>query len=264
MLVEPSGVNGSWLRRFHPGPGQGVRLVLLPHAGGSASYFFALSKALPGVADVLAVQYPGRQDRIADPCIDNVEGLADGVLAALAPLTDQPVVLFGHSLGASVAFELARRLERDGLVPSCLFVSGRRAPAANRDNGIHRLNDDDLLADVQMLSGTDERVFADQELVRMVLPAIRNDYKAAETYTYRPGPALGCPIVAMVGDRDPRVPLESVREWADYTTGHFELRVFAGGHFYLDAHWAEVAKAVTRRLAPGMRPDRTPGWRGGG
>jgi surfactin synthase thioesterase subunit len=248
--MEPSEVNGSWLRRFNPEPGQGVRLVLLPHAGGSASYFFAMSKALSPVADVLAIQYPGRQDRLADPCIDNVDGLAAGVFAALEPLTDRPIALFGHSLGASVAFEVARCLEQDGLVPSCLFVSGRRAPAANVDHGTYRLSDDGLLAEMQLLSGTDERVLADQELVRMVLPAIRNDYQAAETYTYRPGPVLGCPIVAMVGDRDPRVPVETVRNWVDYTTGQFELQVFAGGHFYLDTHRAEVIEAVMQRLAP--------------
>jgi surfactin synthase thioesterase subunit len=244
------GVNGSWLRRFHPEPGTGARLLLLPHAGGSAGYFFPMSKALSAVVDVLVIQYPGRQDRLTDLFIDNVEGLADGVYAALAPLSDRPVGLFGHSLGASVAFEVARRLERDGLVPSCLFVSGRRAPAANRDRGVHRLNDDELLTEVQLMNGTDERVLTDQELVRMVLPVIRNDYKAAETYTYRPGPVLGCPIVAMVGDDDQLVPVDSAQDWVDYTTGHFELQVFPGGHFYLDTQWAEVARAVMRRLTP--------------
>lgn len=240
-----------WVRRFHPTDDHGMRVVLLPHAGGSASYFFALSKALSTRADVLAIQYPGRQDRMSEPCVDSVEGLADGAYAALSPWMDRPIVLFGHSLGASVAYELARRLEDagDGWL-SRLFVSARSAPANNRDRGIHRLDDDDLIADVRRLSGTDDRVLADEELLRMVLPVIRNDYRAAETYTYRPGPPLNCPIVAMVGDRDPRVPVVDAEAWRHYTTGGFELDVFAGGgHFYLDADLPRVVVAVLDRLA---------------
>ncbi|BFO16870.1 hypothetical protein SHKM778_32580 [Streptomyces sp. KM77-8] len=102
--------------------------MCLPHAGGSASYFFPVSRRLSSVADVLVVQYPGRQDRRREPCLGSVADLADALAGELLPLRGGPLVLFGHSLGATVAFEVARRLEAEGAPPLALFASGRRAP----------------------------------------------------------------------------------------------------------------------------------------
>jgi len=247
-----NGDEGSWIRRFHETPEQPVRVVLLPHAGGSASFFFPFSRELSERADVLAVQYPGRQDRLAEPCVDNVEGLAGAVHLALKPWLDRPVVLFGHSLGATVAFEVAARLEReDGFVPRSLVVSGRRAPGEVRRGTTHLLDDDGLLSELSELSGTDQAVLADPDLRRMILPAVRADYKAAETYVYRPGPPLRCPILSLVGNDDPRASVDEARAWNAYTTGPFELETFPGGHFYLaePEQRAGVLAALARTLA---------------
>jgi surfactin synthase thioesterase subunit len=236
----------SWIRRFHPAPEHGIRLVFLPHAGGSASYFAPLSEALSDRADVLCVQYPGRQDRLAEPCIDNIPDLTDAVLTALRPLIDRPTVLFGHSMGAAVAFEVARRLDRDaGIVPHRLLVSGRRAPADHYDGSIHRLDDNGLIAELRRLSGTDTALLANPELLEMVLPTLRADYQAVETYVYQPGPPLRCPIVALVGDSDPRVSIDQARAWGEYSTGPFDLRVFPGGHFYLADQQPGVIETIS-------------------
>lgn len=241
--------SGSWIRRFHPAPPGAPRVVLLPHAGGSASFYFSFSRALSASADVLTIQYPGRQDRLGEPCADNVADLSDAVLGSLLPLLDQPVVLFGHSLGATVAFELARRLEHDkGVVPRCLVVSGRRPPGEIRDEGVHRRDDSALVAELAEMSGTDQRVLAEPELLNMILPTLRSDYRAAETYVYSPGPLISCPVMALVGDDDPKVPVESVANWADYTTGTCEVEVLAGGHFYLVEQQERVVSAITRWL----------------
>ncbi|HEV2780663.1 MAG TPA: alpha/beta fold hydrolase [Actinophytocola sp.] len=245
MQVE----RGGWVRRFHAAPDRPVRLVLLPHAGGSASYFFPFSRDLSAAADVLSIQYPGRQDRLGEPCIDDATRLADALTEALLPWLDRPFVLFGHSLGATVAFEVARRLERDaGLVPRRLIVSGRRAPADVRDSGVHRRDDEGLLAELAEMSGTDSTVLTDPDLLDMILPVLRSDYRAAETYVYRPGPPLSCPILAMAADSDPRVSVEDVDRWRRYTTAGFELEVFPGGHFYLADERPGVVAAITRRL----------------
>lgn len=111
-MNDPVEDNGLWIRRFHPRPDGDVRLVCLPHAGGSASFFFPVSQAMPPSVDVLCVQYPGRQDRRAEPVIDSIPDLADQVFAALLPWADRPLAFFGHSMGATLAFEVARRLER--------------------------------------------------------------------------------------------------------------------------------------------------------
>jgi surfactin synthase thioesterase subunit len=239
---------GAWVRRFHPAPGAATRLVCFPHAGGSATFYFPVSRAMSPSVDVIAIQYPGRQDRRREPCVDDLGRLADLVTAELRPWTDRPVALFGHSMGATLAFEVARRLERDGVVAAALFASGRRAPSAQRDEQVHLRDDDGLIADMKRLSGTSPQVLGDEEVIRMILPAVRSDYRAAETYRYRPGPPLNCPIFALTGDEDPHVTLDEARAWAGHTTAPFDLRVFPGGHFYLNAHAAMVMKLIAERI----------------
>ncbi|MEV7523956.1 alpha/beta fold hydrolase [Streptomyces sp. NPDC091371] len=240
----------AWLRRFHPAEEAAVRLFCFPHAGGSASYYFPVSRALSPAADVVAVQYPGRQDRRGEPCVDDVRRLADLVVAELRPWCDRPVALFGHSLGATLGFEVALRLEAAGITPVALFASGRRAPSRHRENEqVHLASDERLLATIQKMSGTDPAVMADEELLRSVLPAIRGDYKAAETYRYRPGPALACPVVVLNGDSDPEVTAEEAEGWTEHTGGPCSFRTFPGGHFYLNEHVAEVIELVRERIA---------------
>lgn len=223
-----------WVRRFHPADVARSQLLCLPHAGGSASYFFGVSRALSPEIDVLAVQYPGRQDRLREPCVSSVHELADQLVAAIEPLTDRPITLFGHSLGASIGYEVALRLEAAGIEPTGLFASGRRAPHRNRQERTHLLPDAGLIAEVKALAGTDSSLLDDEDVLRMVLPAIRGDYTAAETYTYRPGPLLNCPVVALTGESDPKVSVEDADGWREHTNGEFELAVFPGGHFYLN------------------------------
>jgi surfactin synthase thioesterase subunit len=240
-----------WLRRFHPAPSAAARLVCFPHAGGGASYFHPVSAALSPSVGVLAVQYPGRQDRHAEPPVDDLFELADRLADVLAEEVAGPVAFFGHSMGASLAFEVARRLEARGTRLLELFVSGRRAPTVVRDERTHEKSDDDLLADVRKLSGTDSRLLDDEDIVRMVLPALRSDYKAAELYHYRPGPDVSCPILALIGDRDPKVTEAEAREWAARTSGGFELKTYPGGHFYLNDHHAAISRLVGERLGAG-------------
>ncbi|MFF7726456.1 thioesterase II family protein [Streptomyces sp. NPDC008001] len=240
-----------WIRRFHPAEQAPVRLVCLPHAGGSASYFFPLSKALSPSVDVLSVQYPGRQDRRADPCIDSIAGLADRTAEILAPAADRPLALFGHSMGAALAFEVALRLEERGTVPVALFVSGRRAPSRHRAETVHLRSDEELVEELRRLSGTDAGMLDNPEVLEMVLPALRADYRAIETYRARPGLRVGCPVHALTGDADPKATTDEVRDWEHHTTGAFTISVFPGGHFYLNDHQQEIAKIIASAVEYG-------------
>ncbi|MCQ9184322.1 alpha/beta fold hydrolase [Streptomyces sp. IBSBF 2953] len=240
-----------WIRRYHPAPEDtDVSLVCLPHAGGSASYFRPLTGALASVAEVLPVQYPGRQDRRAEPPITSIPLLADEILAVLESLPRRRLVLFGHSMGACLAFEVARRIEqRSSLELLGLVASGRTAPPKLRDSGVRSMDEDGVVAEIRRLNGTDDRLLLDDDVIRMIMPAIRGDYEAVESYRYEPGPRLRCPISVLVGDDDPQVTLAEAEEWRDHTESDFTLRSFPGGHFYLAEQSAQVTRALTEDLA---------------
>ncbi|MFD2767487.1 thioesterase II family protein [Micromonospora eburnea] len=238
-----------WIRCFHQCPQADVRLVCLPHAGGSASYFFPMSHALTPAVEVLSVQYPGRQDRRFEPCIEDLGELADRVFEAVRGLADRPLALFGHSMGAALAFEVAVRLETKlGVSPQHVIVSGRRAPSVFRTEQVHLRDDAGIIAELRDLSGTSNDMLDDTDILRMILPAIRADYRAIETYRGRPGATVSAPITVLTGDTDPRVTLADAHEWRSHTTGASEVLVFPGGHFYLNDCRNDVNGVVARIL----------------
>jgi pyochelin biosynthetic protein PchC len=245
----------AWIRRFHPateGAPTPPRLVCFAHAGGSASYFHGLSGLLAPAVEVLALQYPGRQDRHSEAAPTDLRTLAEEIAEVLRPWAAQgPLAYFGHSMGALVAFETARRLP-----PSALFLSGRRAPSTYRAERVHLLDDDGLVAETALLGGTDTRLLQDPEIRALVLPVLRADYRALETYRPDPECVVDAPVEVLLGDRDPRVTEEEARAWKAHTTGGLALRLFAGGgHFYLaePERRAELAALITDRLAPPAR-----------
>ncbi len=240
----------TWIRRYHDAPDSAVQLVCFPHAGGSASFFFPVSTALsPGVG-VSAVQYPGRQDRRAEPNIDDLPALADAILPAVRPLAGRPLAFFGHSMGALLAYEVALRLEAEGAPPlTRLYVSGRRAPSRYRPDVVHKQGDAGIIAELRRLSGTNADLLGDPETLEMILPAIKSDYKAVETYQHTPGRSVSCPVLVLIGDNDAKVTAEEANAWAEHTTGTFELRVFPGGHFYLVDQSRQVIDLIAADLA---------------
>jgi surfactin synthase thioesterase subunit len=238
-----------WIRRFEPAPDAPVRLACFPHAGGSASFFLPVARALAPRVEVLAVQYPGRQERRHEPCLETIDELVDAVLEPILAWTDRPLALFGHSMGASVAFELACRMEERGSAPLALFVSGRRAPSRDRLERVHELPDADLITEIQSLSGTDSRVLLDEELLRMVLPAVRSDYRAVESYRWRSTGPVQAPLHVHVGTSDPKVTLEEAQAWQRHTTGSFTLTSYSGAHFYLNEHAPRLIETIADQLA---------------
>lgn len=248
-----------WVRRFFPAEYAQTRVVCLPHAGGSASYYRPLVRALPPSVDAIVVQYPGRQERYAEALVDSVDELANRVVEELRHWSDRPLAIFGHSMGATVAFEVALRLQRTGTPPVGLFASGRRAPSRPWDERLHLCGDDELLAQVRRLSGTDSELLDSAEMMRLALPALRADYRAVETYQYQPGPPLACPIVALVGADDPHVSVAEIDAWRAHTRMSYEVEVFQGGHFYLAEHTSAVATTIATHLARWAAPDAAAG-----
>ena len=247
-----NGPNSRWMRRYHPGSATDVTLVCLPHAGGSASFFYPVSAALAGWVDVVAVQYPGRQDRHDEPQVDSIAELASAVAEQVAALGPRPIALFGHSMGALVGYEVALLLERTTNPPIHLFASGRRAPSTSRPAAqvIHRLDDDGLVAHVQQLDG-DAGVTAaleDPDVRAMALPALRADYRAVETYPATAGRPLGCPITVLTGRDDPVVSAAEADAWRRHTVGAFECLTFPGRHFFVATYRDAILPQIEDRL----------------
>jgi surfactin synthase thioesterase subunit len=238
-----------WVTIATPSPRSTVRLVCLPHAGGSASFFFPVSRALAPRVEVLAVQYPARQERLREPSIDNIPEYADQIFAVLTELDDKPLALFGHSMGAILAYEIAVRMREAGRpAPVRLFASGRRAPSRYRTERIHEGTDAQVVAELKLLGGPNPALLADPEMLELILPAVRSDYTAIERYRHDPGRTLTCPITALIGDRDPRVSPDEAQPWADHTTGPFTLKTFPGDHFYLVPRASELIAFISRTL----------------
>jgi surfactin synthase thioesterase subunit len=249
-MSQPAGGDELWCRRYRPAPTAAARLVCLPHAGGSAPFFLPVAAALSPGVDVVAVQYPGRQDRRSERAINDMAVLADrmhGILRRQPPL---PTTIFGHSMGALLGFEVTRRLEADGQGPGPvrLFASGRRGPSTHRDENVHLYDDAGILAELRRMNGTASSVLGDDEMMRAALPALRADYAAAETYTCDPEITVKCPISVLTGDRDPKTTLDEANAWEQHTCGGFDLHVFAGGHFFLTERADEIIQLLDQHF----------------
>lgn len=208
--------------------------MFLPHAGGAASFYLSWIRDSLLELDVWAAQYPGREDRLSEPCTDGIGGAAAALARELTRLTPLPLLLFGHSLGALIAYETARLLEHEHAVPVAhLFVSGRRAPSCPVTGDVHQRGDAELIAELDRLGGVGTELLRDPSARGVFLPAIRADFRLAETYRHGHGPRLSCPVTAVVGTEDTEVDRAQAARWAEHTSGNFALRSFPGGHFYL-------------------------------
>ncbi|HYZ56673.1 MAG TPA: alpha/beta fold hydrolase [Streptosporangiaceae bacterium] len=240
-----------WLHHYHSTPAARVRLVCLPHAGGGASSYRSWAPLLPDAVELVAIQYPGREDRFTDPLVDDMAELTDRIAAALHTLPPRPYALFGHSMGSAVAYELAHHARATGRPePVRLLSSGRRAPAEAVGGCVHLGDDQALCAELVRLGGSSAEVLADPELRRMVLTYVRNDYRLIERYRPASRPPLTCPVTVFAGRDDPEFTVAQAAGWARVTTGRTDALSFPGGHFYLAAQRDHLVAAILRRLAP--------------
>ncbi|MEW1614263.1 MULTISPECIES: alpha-hydroxy-acid oxidizing protein [unclassified Streptomyces] len=249
-----------WTRSFHTRRDSTVRLVCFPHAGGAANSFAALSAALSEDVQLLAVQYPGRQDRHFEPCAEDIATLAEGVAGALASADDRPLFLLGHSMGALVAFETARLLEERGTVAG-LFVSAARPPAQDwEEPDLDSLGDDDLVAGLRRLGGVPDALLRDPETLGEVLRVLRADHRLLRRYHCDEGTALRTPITVLLAAEDPKNALAQMREWSRHTESAYDVETIEGGHFALTERAGATAGLLLRRTAGTARPrDETPG-----
>lgn len=227
----------AWLRISQPNPNARLRLFCLPYAGGAASIYRTWHQHLPTDVEVCAVQLPGRENRLEERPFTHLRKLVRTLIPNLLPYLDKPFALFGHSMGALIAYELAQQLQMHGCTPTHLLVSGRRAPMLPEPEPLlHTLpSDEAFLRELQRRYHNIPAVmFVDAELQSLFAPLLRADLMLVETYQDAPRPALPCPLVALGGADDPRTRLAELQAWRALTQADFALHHFPGGHFYLN------------------------------
>jgi surfactin synthase thioesterase subunit len=230
-----------------------VRLFCLPHAGSGAAAFYRWKRTL-ATLDICPVLLPGREMRLAEPSLEDAAELVDELLEALAPYLDVPFAIFGHSMGALLAYEWALRLEDAGLRrPLCLFVSGRDAahlPFGHRE--LHRLDDAQFVAELKRRYGGSSELLEDAELRKVFLPILRADIRLVEGYRHGAEELLECPVMAFAGQDDTSVSDAGLKGWGDLTRGEFAARRFEGDHSYhVGVGQGMLLQAVEERLARG-------------
>lgn len=226
--------------------GARARLIAIPHAGGTASFFAPWRDLAPDGLDLLAVQLPGRETRIAEPLLHDMTAVVDELSEAVADLGSRPYALFGHSMGSLIAFELARRLRRMSLpLPGHLFVSSCPAPHLYSLEAWAGLLDDDKLLETL---GLPPEITSNPEFAELVLPIIRADTEMCERYRYVEDQPLPTPITVCAGSEEMAQWSENLLAWSQHTTADFRAMDLPGGHFYLRDHAGELLAAIGREL----------------
>ena len=235
------------------------RLFCFPCAGGSSTdvIFREWSGAMPDDVELAVLEMPGRARRMTEPLETSLPRLIERLLPVFRACVDRPFAFFGHSLGAVVAYELARALSAARLPgPSLLMVSAKQAPHLPYARKLFDLPRDRIIGALRELNGTPDEVLRNEELLDIVLATLRSDLRMAFDYRFAGPPLREVPIMAFGGEDDPHVAVESIRAWELHTDAPFRSRIYPGGHFYMQQESrSEVRDEIVALMAALARGD---------
>jgi medium-chain acyl-[acyl-carrier-protein] hydrolase len=240
----------NWFLCRRAGTQAALRLFCFPYAGGSAGIYRGWSEGLPASVDVCAVQLPGRGSRLLEPAITAMPRLVRACARAIHPYLDKPFAFFGHSMGTTIGLELARYLRtKHAIEPAHFFVSGSSAPHVREpEPRSYDLPEAEFLEELRRLNGTPAEILEHPELMQLMLPMLRADFKLFQTYAYADAPPLACPITAYGGQQDKEVDRKHLQAWRAQTTARFTLHMLAGDHFFIHTAQAPLLASLTEEL----------------
>ena len=247
--LKPAAAQG-WFTFPRPNPKAKLRLFCFPYAGAGTNIYHRWSSLLPQDVEVCLVHLPGREHRLRERPFQQMSSLVTALERPLLPYLDKPLAFFGHSMGALVSFEMARQLRRRyDVVPARLFLSGCRAPEyVSLYPAIHKLPDAEFVDHLRRLNGLTGPMAQTTQLVNLMMPTIRADFKVWDTYSYATEDPLDCDIAAYGGFDDYEVGCEYLEAWRHHTTGRFSLHMFRGGHFFVHSSESLVIETLSDEL----------------
>jgi medium-chain acyl-[acyl-carrier-protein] hydrolase len=233
-------------------PTAGLRLFCFPPAGAGVSAFRGWWDALTVNVEICCIRAPGRETRHRESPISDVRELADAIAAEMCGWLDRPYVVYGHSVGALIGFEVIRALRaRQAPLPIRLLVGGSRAPhLPHTDPPMHALSDDEFFREVRRRYEAEPGLIPeDREMRQLIVTPLRGDFRALETYKYVAGLPLDCPISAFGGRSDPMVTRDQLDAWRSHTSTEFDLEMLLGGHIFLQTAREHLMGSISRKIA---------------
>lgn len=238
-----------WLRRFEI-PSSRARLLCISHAGAGASSFNGWANLLPEWLELVRVQLPGREDRSSEAGIGAVELVVNGLIEEVESLSDKPLAIYGHCVGALIGFELARALRRRGRVyPVGLFVSGRRPPQAERSRQLYALEEQDLLIALEEM-GASSPLLSNARWRQYYIAGVRKDLEIADTYLYYDEAPFACPLTFFHGIDDPH---PRVTGWEIQSDGQYDEYWLDGGHFFSKKGLSELTTLLSGKISESLK-----------
>jgi len=239
-----------WITCPAPNPAARLRLFCFPFAGGGASVFRSWARALPPTIEVCPVQLPGRENRLRESPYTDLRPLAEVLAGQIQWYLQKPFAIYGHSMGALLAFELVRILQRQNApLPRTLFLAAHRAAHLSpRRSPLYALPDKEFIQALHRFGGLQDEVMKDQELLDVLLPTLRADLTLCDRYSYSPGSPLNCPFQLYVGRDDQEAPPEDMESWREHSAQSSSLCIFSGGHFFLRSDGDALMQAIATEL----------------
>lgn len=252
-------ISSNWYVEFKKNPDAFIRLFCFHHSGGGASAYYPWREQLSPDIELVAIQLPGRENRFNEPLTNNLDDIMTNLTRGFHPYVSKPFFVFGHSLGALLGFEFIKAIHHHySLYPKHLIVSATKAPHLPfRKKGISQLNDAALKEELKTYNGLDERIINNEEILDLLLPIIRNDFKIYESHYYSDSKPLPCDILALSGIHDQTVTKEEIFAWTSYTAGKFKHLSFSGRHFFIKNYQKDILEIINQIGTSSIKENQT-------